>query len=945
MMPRHPALTFPPPSRPESVLLAAVLGLLTVAVFGPHLALPAHYHAFADQRSAFGIPCVMDVLSNGPFALAGAAGLWQLARTPAHALLPAQRTLAALFFAGLLLTTGGSSWYHWRPDDAGLVVDRAGMSLAFAGLLGLAVADRVSDRAGHALAGCVLLLAPVAAVLPLLNGNMGPWAVVQAGGLVLLAALTGLRPRHAALGFSIGAVIALYAVAKGLEVSDQAVFELTHGGVSGHSLKHMVAALAAVPVLALYRLRGGRPVSPTGQNHTLAAGTRGGRRQPARRGNAHGLSNKSRGTSVMVQDTAASAHAHPNQFALLGQRRFAPFFWTQFAGAANDNLFKFAFTVMVTYQLQLDWLEPKMAGLVIGALFILPFLLFSATSGQLTDKYDKTRVIQFVKSLEIAIMGLAAWGFWSSHVVVLLACVFLMGLHSTLFGPVKFAYLPQHLNERELTGGNGMVEMGTFVAILLGQVAGGLLVAVPEVGRHYVAFACVGLALLGRLTAQFVPASPSTDPGLRINWNPVTETWRNLQLAHGNIVVFRSLLGISWMWFFGAVFLSQFPSFAKEVLHGNEQVASLLLVVFSIGIGTGSLLCEVLSRRHVEIGLVPLGAIGMSVFAIDLYFASRGLEPQAGQLAGAAFTLSQFVAVAAHWRVMADLALLSLFAGLYSVPMYALIQLRSQPTHRARIIAANNILNALFMIGSSVIAGAFLTAGFTIPQIFLFTGIANAVVAAYIFLLVPEYLLRFVAWVLSHFIYRFRVTGDEHIPVQGAAVLACNHVSFIDAVLLMAASPRPIRFLMDHRIFKVPVLGWLFRLAKAIPVAPRSEDPAAYEAAFDAAAQVLREGDLLAIFPEGGITRDGTLQPFKGGIVKILERAQADGLTVPVIPMALTNLWGSYFSRIEQGGAMVRPFRRGVFSRVGLNVGTPMAPAQVQPASLRTRVAGLLEGA
>jgi len=640
----------------------------------------------------------------------------------------------------------------------------------------------------------------------------------------------------------------------------------------------------------------------------------------------------------MVHETGASPHEHPNQFALLGQRRFAPFFWTQFSGAANDNLFKFAFTVMVTYQLQLDWLEPKMAGLVIGALFILPFLLFSATSGQLTDKYDKTRVIQFVKSLEIAIMLLAAWGFWSSHVGVLLSCVFLMGLHSTLFGPVKFAYLPQHLNERELTGGNGMVEMGTFVAILLGQVAGGLLVAIPEVGRHYVAFACVGLALLGRLSAQFVPGSPSTDPGLRINWNPISETWRNLLLAHENIVVFRSLLGISWMWFFGAVFLSQFPSFAKEVLHGNEQVASLLLVVFSIGIGVGSLLCEVLSRRHVEIGLVPLGAIGMSVFAIDLYFASRSLPPATNLALGA------FMATPAHWRVMADLALLSLFAGLYSVPMYALIQLRSQPSHRARIIAANNILNALFMIGSSVIAGALLTAGFTIPQIFLFTGIANAVVAFYIFLVVPEYLLRFVAWVLSRFVYRYQVRGDEHIPLQGAAVLVCNHVSFVDAVLLMAASPRPIRFLMDHRIFRVPVLGWLFKLAKAIPVAPRSEDPGAYEAAFDAAAQVLREGDLLAIFPEGGITRDGTLQEFKGGIVKIMERAQADGLRVPVIPMALTNLWGSYFSRIEQGGAMVRPFRRGAFSRVGLNVGEAMPAGLVQPAALRQRVAGLLEG-
>ncbi|MBC7376819.1 MAG: MFS transporter [Burkholderiaceae bacterium] len=626
-----------------------------------------------------------------------------------------------------------------------------------------------------------------------------------------------------------------------------------------------------------------------------------------------------------------SAHEHPNQFALLKQRRFAPFFWTQFSGAANDNLFKFAFTVMVTYQLQISWLPPAMAGLVIGALFILPFLLFSATSGQLTDKYDKTLMIRFVKNLEIGVMLIAAWGFYNDSAVVLLFCTFLMGLHSTLFGPVKFAYLPQVLSERELTGGNGMVEMGTFVAILLGQVAGGLLVAVPVIGHETVAVACVALALVGRVIAQVIPSAPATDPGLKINWNPVTETLHNLKLAHGNIVVFRSLLGISWMWFFGAVFLSQFPSFAKEVLHGNEQVASLLLVVFSIGIGTGSLLCEVLSRRHVEIGLVPLGAIGMSVFAIDLYFASRGLPP-AGEL-----TLTQFVAIHAHWRVMADLALLSLFAGLYSVPMYALIQLRSQPTHRARIIAANNILNALFMIASSVIAGALLGAHFSIPQIFLFTGLANAVVAFYIFMLVPEYLLRFVAWVASRFIYRFKVVGDENIPVEGAAVLVCNHVSFVDAILLMAASPRPIRFVMDHRIFRIPVLGTLFKLAKAIPIAPRAEDPAAYEAAFEAAAQVLREGDLLAIFPEGGLTRDGELQEFKGGIMKILERQP-----VPVIPMALAHLWGSYFSRIEQGGAMVRPFRRGAFSRVGLNVGPAVAAADVQPALLRERVASLL---
>ena len=641
--------------------------------------------------------------------------------------------------------------------------------------------------------------------------------------------------------------------------------------------------------------------------------------------------------NLPASDTSrnSSAPEHANQFALLRQRRFAPFFWTQFSGAANDNLFKFALTVMLTYQLQVLWLPPALAGLAIGALFILPFLLFSATSGQLADKYDKTLMIRLVKNLELCIMLLAAWGFWRDSVPVLLACTLLMGLHSTLFGPVKFAYLPQVLTERELTGGNGMVEMGTFVAILLGNVAGGLLVAIPETGHRDVALACVALALIGRWLAGYIPNAPATDPTLKINWNPVSETWRNLRLAHANPVVFRSLLGISWMWFFGAVFLSQFPSLAKDVLHGNEQVASLLLVVFSIGIGTGSLLCEVLSRRHVEIGLVPLGAIGMSVFAIDLYLACADL-PDA-ELMG----LGAFLALSAHWRVMADLALLSLFAGLYSVPMYALIQLRSQPTHRARIIAANNILNALFMIASAVLAGGLLKSGFSIPQIFLFTGLANALVAGYIFLLVPEYLLRFVAWLLSHWAYRFKVSGEEHIPTQGAAILACNHVSFVDAVLLMAASPRPIYFLMDHRIFQVPVLGWLFRLAKAIPIAPRAENPAAYDAAFEAAARVLQDGDLLAIFPEGGITKDGALQEFKGGIMKILQHTRQAGLNVPVIPMALTNLWGSFFSRAEGGVAMARPFRRGIFNRVGLNVGAAMPTHEMELPALRERVAGL----
>ncbi len=635
---------------------------------------------------------------------------------------------------------------------------------------------------------------------------------------------------------------------------------------------------------------------------------------------------------------SANPTGHTSQFSLLRQRRFAPFFATQFLGAANDNLFKFALTVLVTYQLQLQWLPPKLAGLVIGALFILPFVLLSATAGQWADKYDKAQVMRSVKLLEVGIMVLAAFGFGLNQVPLLLACVCLMGVHSTLFGPVKYAYLPQHLREQELTGGNGMVEMGTFVAILLGQVGGGLLMSLPAHGAQWVSLCCLVVALLGYVTARRIPESPSADPDLQLNWNPLTETWRNLRLAAQYPSVFRSLLGISWMWFFGAVFLSQFPSFAHDVLKGDEQVASLLLVVFSVGIAAGSLVCESLSRRQVEIGLVPFGAVGMSIFAFDLYRVAQAQSwPVDMASASGLMGLAEFVRHPGSVHLMLDLALLAFSAGVYSVPMYALIQLRAQPSHRARIVAANNILNAIFMVVSSVLAGALLSAGWTIPQVFGGTAVLNVLVAAYVFWLMPEYLLRLVMLVVTRFVYRLRVHGQEHLPTQGAAILVCNHVSFVDAVILGIVSPRPMVFIMDHRIFRNVWLGWFFRAVKAIPIAPQKEDPQAYERAFERARQVLQEGELLCLFPEGAITRDGRLQPFKAGIMKILETHP-----VPVIPAALHNLWGSSFSRID-GVAMAKPLRRGLFNRVGLVVGEPMSPDQVTPALLEQRVQALLD--
>ena len=603
-----------------------------------------------------------------------------------------------------------------------------------------------------------------------------------------------------------------------------------------------------------------------------------------------------------------------SQYRLLRERRFAPLFWTQFLGAANDNLFKFAFTLLATYKAA-DWggLDPAAASFVIGAIFIAPFVLFSATAGQLADKLDKARVIRAVKSLEVAIMALAAAGFLARAPMLLYACVFLMGLHSTLFGPVKYAYLPQHLRDDELTGGNGLVEMGTFVAILLGTMAAGSIMT-TAVGPQAIAAACLVVAVLGRITAHFVPASPSADASLAIEWNPVAETLRNLRAAARDRALFNSLLGISWLWFFGSVFLASMAPFARQVLHGDEAVVTFLLASFSIGIAAGSLACERLSGHKVEIGLVPFGSIGMTLFALDLWLASRGAAP-------------------ALWHVLADLFLLAFFSGLYSVPLYAMIQTRAAPAHRARVIAANNILNALFMIVAALMSAALLHAGLTLPQLFAVMGLMNAAVAAYIYLLVPEFLMRFLCWLLIHSVYRLEKRGLENIPESGPAVLVCNHVSFVDPLVILAASPRPIRFVMDHRIFATPVLSFIFRTGKAIPIAPAKEDPRLLEAAYDAVAAALEEGELVAIFPEGRITDSGELYPFRPGIRRIVERTP-----VPVVPLALKGLWGSFFSRRFGGRAMTRPFARGLFSKIGLEAAPAISPARVTPESLAADV-------
>ncbi len=616
-----------------------------------------------------------------------------------------------------------------------------------------------------------------------------------------------------------------------------------------------------------------------------------------------------------------------NQFRLLGKRRFAPFFAVQSLAAFNDNAFRNATIVLVAFQLGLTTDQIGFYSNLAPALFILPFFLFSASAGQLAEKYEKHTLIRWVKVFEIVAMCVAAWGFFARSPVLLFVVLFLMGLHSTVFGPIKYAILPQVLKSGELVGGNGLVETGTSIAILVGMIAGGA--AMDQGGAWAAAVLVIGIAVLGLAASFAIPRVRAAAPDLKFNWNFITESWRVLKLTAKQRAVFNSILGISWFWFFGGVVTAQLPNYTRLYLGGGASVEILVLALFSIGVGIGSLLCERLSGHKVEIGLVPLGALGMTVFGV-LLFVARHAAPGYAELDWMAFLRQP----GSGWIAL-DLTLLGVFAGLFIVPLFALVQSRTAQGELSRVIAGNNILNAVFLVVAAVFSFGLLKTGLTIPQLFLVTALLNAAVTLWIFLLVPEFLVRFTGWLLISALYRVRVTGLARVPEEGPAVLVCNHVSFVDALILMGSIRRPLRFVMYYRIFQVPLLRTLFRAAKAIPIAGAKENPALMERAFDAIDQALAEGELVCIFPEGGITLDGEIARFRPGVEKILARRP-----VPVIPMALRGLWRSMWSRRDSRLGRARLPRR-FRARIDLVIGEPVDGAQADAAQLETEVRAL----
>jgi 1-acyl-sn-glycerol-3-phosphate acyltransferase len=611
---------------------------------------------------------------------------------------------------------------------------------------------------------------------------------------------------------------------------------------------------------------------------------------------------------------------------LLRTRRFGPLFATQFFGAFNDNFFKSALALLVTFQgARLAGLSPEQLVAAAGGVFILPFFLFSAVAGELADKYPKATIIRLVKVAEIAIMALGAIGFLVGSITALFAVLFLMGVHSTVFGPLKYGILPELLDKEELVAGNALIETGTFLAILLGTVVSGVLMAQGPRGTSWIASAVLAVAVAGLLASRAIPRGRATAPGLVIHRGLLRPTYDLVRCAARERSVVYSILGISWFWLMGSVVLSVLPTLVSKNIGGNATVVTYFLALFSVGVGAGSMLCKRLSARQLELGLVPIGSFGITAFLLDASFALRAVGHHEGA------TILEVLRSGPGARLSADLALFAVSSGIYIVPLYTLMQERSSDQERARVVAGNNVVNAAFMVVGALLLAGLYSAGAGVALVFAIVAVLNLAVAVYIYTVIPEFLFRFICFCLAHVLYRLRVVGADNIPKEGPAVLVCNHVTFIDWLVLSVATRRPLRFVMHYSFTRIPLTGRIFRDAKVIPIAGMKEDPGILEAAFARISDELKGGEIVCIFPEGQLTRDGNIGTFKRGIERIVASDP-----VVVIPMRLDGLWESLFSRNAR-----RPPLGRLWQRVRLRIGSPVAPARVTAALLEERVAAL----
>lgn len=562
-----------------------------------------------------------------------------------------------------------------------------------------------------------------------------------------------------------------------------------------------------------------------------------------------------------------------NQLSLLKTKRFLPLFLTQFFGAFNDNLFKNALVILITYTLADKFqFNTEVLITVAAGIFILPFFLFSATAGQLADKYEKSRLIRYTKIAEIVLMCLAGVGLFTHNLWLLMTVLFLVGTQATFFGPMKYSILPDHLHKEELIAGNALLEAGTYLSILLGTIVGGTL-AVFHIGPWLVFGAVVTIAIAGFMTSLRIPYAEAAAPTLKINSNIAQETWSIVKNTLSNKDLFLAILGISWFWLIGATYLSQFPTYAKNILGAQSSVVTLFLTFFTLGIGVGSLLCNRLLKGKIHATYVPLAALGMTIFSIDLVMASQHVITKSGKLV----TLGAFLSFLPDWHILMDLFLVSFCGGVYIVPLYAILQYESDSVHRSRVIACNNIVNALFMVVAAIATSLMLFLHFSVTSVFFVVAIANLIVAIYICKLLPEEFVRsFLIWIFK-LCYRVEVRGLENYHRAGDRVLIiANHTSFLDAALLAAFLPDRLTFAINTQFAQKGWIKWLLKLVNTYPIDPTN--PLATKSLIE----YLRQDHHVVIFPEGRITVTGALMKIYEGPGLIADKADATLLPIRI---------------------------------------------------------------
>jgi acyl-[acyl-carrier-protein]-phospholipid O-acyltransferase/long-chain-fatty-acid--[acyl-carrier-protein] ligase len=590
---------------------------------------------------------------------------------------------------------------------------------------------------------------------------------------------------------------------------------------------------------------------------------------------------------------------------------FFYFFWTQFLGAFNDNLYKIIVSLAVLDLSPLAGSRSLYISLI-GLLFILPFALFSGYAGQLADTYSKRSVLVSVKIFEIIAMAIGCVAFFYHRIEPMLAVVFLMGLHSTFFSPAKYGILPEMLPVKDLSRGNGLLEMSTFLAIILGTSLGGILYATWKDHLAWIGIVLIFIATLGTFTSLGITKVPPSGASKIFKPYPWTEIWAGLKRLHGIKPLWLTVLGISYFWFLGALIQMDLLLFGKELLRLDEARIGLLGTFLAIGVGSGSLAAGRLSGNKVEPGLVPLGSIAMGAFPVLLYFSPPDFE----------------------W-VSIILILMGFSAGLFIVPLNALLQQRAGKAEKGRLIATNNFLNTMGVLLASAFLWSFSDVLRLRPdEIILLLGVLTFGLTAYALYVLPDFFMRFVLWLLTHTLYRIRVIGEQNIPTQGAALLVSNHVSFADAFIIGACIQRFIRFMLYRDYYEIRWLCWLFRLMKAIPV---SNTPRGIVESLRRARAEILAGQVVCIFAEGAISRNGRLLPFKRGFEKIVE-----GTNAPIIPVQLDQLWGSIFSFKHGRFFWKRP--KEIPHPVTVSFGAPL-PTDANAQEVRQAITDLESGA